>query len=76
MTEVVSVIVGHAIVATGAFSFSFILLSEYPAFVELDERLEEWKRNLLMPEDLRDDATAAADITYFGNADHRRFMMR
>ncbi|KAJ2490910.1 hypothetical protein IWW47_005101, partial [Coemansia sp. RSA 2052] len=52
------------------------LLSEYPAFVELDERLEEWKRNLLMPEDLRDDATAAADITYFGNADHRRFMMR
>ncbi|KAJ2910862.1 hypothetical protein GGI21_000414 [Coemansia aciculifera] len=52
------------------------MLSEYPAFVELDERLEEWKRNLLMPEDLRDDATAAADITYFGNADHRRFMMR
>ncbi|KAJ2694442.1 hypothetical protein H4218_005611 [Coemansia sp. IMI 209128] len=52
------------------------LLSEYPAFVELDERLEEWKRNLLMPEELRDDAMAAADITYFGNADHRRFMMR
>ncbi|KAJ2027267.1 hypothetical protein GGI08_009928, partial [Coemansia sp. S2] len=52
------------------------LLSEYPAFVELDERLEEWKRNLLMPEELRDDATAASDITYFGNADHRRFMMR
>ncbi|KAJ2830207.1 Endocytosis and vacuole integrity protein, partial [Coemansia sp. 'formosensis'] len=52
------------------------LLSEYPAFVDLDERLEEWKRNLLLPEDLRDDATAAADITYFGNADHRRFMMR
>ncbi|KAJ2489739.1 Endocytosis and vacuole integrity protein [Coemansia sp. RSA 2050] len=52
------------------------LLSEYPAFVELDERLEEWKRNLLLPEELRDDAMAAADITYFGNADHRRFMMR
>ncbi|KAJ2466958.1 hypothetical protein GGI02_004198 [Coemansia sp. RSA 2322] len=52
------------------------LLSEYPAFVDLDERLEEWRRNLLMPEDLRDDATPAADITYFGNADHRRFMMR
>ncbi|KAI7827216.1 fungal-specific transcription factor domain-containing protein [Kickxella alabastrina] len=52
------------------------LLSEYPTYVELDERMEEWKRNLLMPEDLRDDATEAADISYFGNADHRRFMMR
>ncbi|KAJ2741705.1 hypothetical protein GGI20_005000 [Coemansia sp. BCRC 34301] len=52
------------------------LLSEYPAFMELDERLEEWRRNLLLPEELRDDATAASDITYFGNADHRRFMMR
>ncbi|KAJ2850802.1 hypothetical protein IWW36_001617 [Coemansia brasiliensis] len=52
------------------------LLSEYPAFVELDERLEEWKRNLLMPEDLRDDSTEPGDISYFGTADHRRFMMR
>ncbi|KAJ2783118.1 hypothetical protein H4R18_001866 [Coemansia javaensis] len=52
------------------------LASEYAAFVELDERLEEWKRNLLMPEDLRDDATEARDITFFGTADHRRFMMR
>ncbi|KAJ2452784.1 hypothetical protein EV183_002682 [Coemansia sp. RSA 2336] len=52
------------------------LLSEYPAFVELDERLEEWKRNLLMPEELRDDSTDPGDISYFGTADHRRFMMR
>ncbi|KAJ1734827.1 hypothetical protein LPJ72_002169 [Coemansia sp. Benny D160-2] len=52
------------------------LPSEYPTFVELDERLDEWKRNLLLPEELRDDAAEAADITYFGNADHRRFMMR
>ncbi|KAJ1740205.1 hypothetical protein LPJ78_004548 [Coemansia sp. RSA 989] len=52
------------------------LLSEYPAFVELDERLEEWKRNLLMPEELRDDSAEPGDISYFGTADHRRFMMR
>ncbi|KAJ2854195.1 hypothetical protein GGI22_004579, partial [Coemansia erecta] len=52
------------------------LPSEYPKFMELDERLEEWKNKLLLPEDLRDDAAEAADITYFGNADHRRFMMR
>ncbi|KAJ2723679.1 hypothetical protein GGI07_002474 [Coemansia sp. Benny D115] len=51
-------------------------LSEYPAFIELEERLEDWKSSLLMPEDLRDDATEASDISYFGNADHRRFMMR
>ncbi|KAJ2672056.1 hypothetical protein GGI25_005250 [Coemansia spiralis] len=52
------------------------LPSEYPTFLELDERLEEWKRSLLLPEELRDEATEAADITYFGTADHRRFMMR
>ncbi|KAJ2805725.1 hypothetical protein H4R20_001976, partial [Coemansia guatemalensis] len=52
------------------------LASEYPTFVELDERLEDWRRSLLMPEDLRDDATEAAHISYFGTADHRRFMMR
>ncbi|KAJ2705529.1 hypothetical protein H4R19_005112, partial [Coemansia spiralis] len=52
------------------------LPSEYPMFVALDERLEEWRQNLVMPEDLRDDATEAEDITYFGTADHRRFMMR
>ncbi|KAJ2347126.1 hypothetical protein GGF43_004828, partial [Coemansia sp. RSA 2618] len=52
------------------------MLSEYPSFVELDERLEEWKRNLLMPEDLRDDSAEPGDISYFGTADHRRFMMR
>ncbi|KAJ1854927.1 hypothetical protein LPJ76_003673 [Coemansia sp. RSA 638] len=55
---------------------SVSLLSEYPRFVELDERLEEWKRNLLMPEDLRDDSAEPGDISYFGTADHRRFMMR
>ncbi|KAI8323754.1 hypothetical protein GQ54DRAFT_296581 [Martensiomyces pterosporus] len=52
------------------------LISEYPTFVELDNRLEDWKRNLLLPEDLRDDSMPAADISYFGTADHRRFMMR
>ncbi|KAJ2356391.1 hypothetical protein H4S01_006708, partial [Coemansia sp. RSA 2610] len=52
------------------------LPSEYPAFGELDERLEEWKRNLLAPEDLRDDSADPGDISYFGTADHRRFMMR
>ncbi|KAJ2559108.1 hypothetical protein EV175_000493 [Coemansia sp. RSA 1933] len=52
------------------------LPSEYPKFMELDERLEDWKNNLVSPEELRDDAAEAADITYFGNADHRRFMMR
>ncbi|KAJ1845010.1 hypothetical protein LPJ73_004990, partial [Coemansia sp. RSA 2703] len=52
------------------------LLSEFQTFVDLDTRLETWKRNLLMPEDLRDDATEAKDISYFGTADHRRFMMR
>ncbi|PIA14202.1 hypothetical protein COEREDRAFT_82881 [Coemansia reversa NRRL 1564] len=52
------------------------LASEYPAFVELNERLEDWRRSLLMPEDLRDDSTEAAHISYFGTADHRRFMMR
>ncbi|KAJ2157122.1 hypothetical protein GGF46_004726 [Coemansia sp. RSA 552] len=52
------------------------VLSEYPAFAEIDERLQEWHRSLLMPEDLRDDATEAGDISYFGTADHRRFMMR
>ncbi|KAJ2616327.1 hypothetical protein H4S08_000821 [Coemansia sp. RSA 1365] len=52
------------------------LTSEYPVFVELNERLEDWRRSLLMPEDLRDDSTEAAHISYFGTADHRRFMMR
>ncbi|KAJ2635963.1 hypothetical protein GGF40_003291 [Coemansia sp. RSA 1286] len=52
------------------------LLSEYPTYVALDTRLEAWKGKLLMPEDLRDDAMEANDISYFGTADHRRFMMR
>ncbi|KAJ1826122.1 hypothetical protein LPJ56_002342, partial [Coemansia sp. RSA 2599] len=52
------------------------LLSEYPTYVDLDTRLQSWKSRLLMPEDLRDDAMEAKDISYFGTADHRRFMMR
>ncbi|KAJ1944986.1 hypothetical protein EC988_005854, partial [Linderina pennispora] len=52
------------------------LVSDYPRFGELDYKLQDWKRNLVLPEELRDESMPARDISYFGQADHRRFMMR
>ncbi|KAJ1957940.1 hypothetical protein GGI12_004877 [Dipsacomyces acuminosporus] len=52
------------------------LTSEYPTFIELDNRLADWKNGLLLPEELCDESMPAEDISYFGTADHRRFMMR